>query len=338
MRRQQNKDMKIITVKENEANQRLDKFLAKYMDKAPKSFFYKMLRKKNITLNKKKADGSERLKAGDEIRMFLSEETIEGFSSHRVYTKNQKGMKQCGPEIIYEDQHIILLNKPAGLLSQKAKPEDISLVEQLTSYLVESDQLSKEDMRSFRPGICSRLDRNTSGLVAAGKSLAGLQAMNELIREHGVRKFYRCIVIGDLDTPQRVEGWLKKNEATNQVTIFQREQKDSRFICTEYLPLEKLSFGGKDYTYLEVNLITGRSHQIRAHLASMGHPLIGDTKYGNTRANQYFLKQFGLQHQLLHAFRLEFPALSGTLETLSKRQFTAPLPALFVEILKWAER
>ncbi len=324
--------MRLITIKENEAEQRLDKFLAKYMDKAPKSFFYKMLRKKNITLNKKKAEGNERLKTGDEIRLFLSEETIEGFSGAREYTVSPKSAVPAGPEIIYEDAHILLLNKPAGLLSQKAKQRDVSLVEYLISYLLESGQLKEEDLRGFRPGICSRLDRNTSGLVAAGKSLAGLQAMNELIRNRRIGKFYRCIAAGMIKEPCQAQGWLKKDERTNQVKIFRQEQKDSLYIRTSYVPVKVFFLEGKPYTHLEVHLITGRSHQIRAHLAGMGHPLIGDTKYGDSRINSYFSGCFNLKHQLLHACRLEFPELEGVLGNLSNRQFTAPLPPIFTEI------
>lgn len=325
--------MKVIIIKQNEADQRLDKFLAKYMDKAPKSFFYKMLRKKNITLNKRKAEGSERLKAGDEIRLFLSKETIESFTTLRIYT-NEKQNSRPGFSIIHEDSHILILNKPAGLLSQKAKPEDISLVEQMTGYLLESGQISQEELRSFRPGICSRLDRNTSGLVAAGKTLPGLQAMNELIREHRLCKFYRCIAAGSLKKQKRIEGWLKKNEKTNQAALFEKEEKGSLYICTEYLPLKTFQEGGRTYTYLEVHLITGRSHQIRAHLAGIGHPLIGDAKYGNPEVNRYFRAHFGLDHQLLHAFRLEFPALTGPLEQLSNQQYEAPLPSVFEKILE----
>lgn len=326
--------MKLITITENEAEQRLDKFLGKYMNKAPKSFFYKMLRKKNITLNKKKAEGNERLKVGDEIRLFLSDETIEGFGGSKAYKKPLKNASYPELDIIYEDAHILLINKPAGLLSQKAKPEDVSLVELLISYLLKSGQLKEEDLRSFRPGICSRLDRNTSGLVAAGKSLPGLQAMNELIRTRTIGKYYRCIVTGIITKPQRIEGWLKKDEKANEVTIYQREQKDSLFICTEYLPLETISIGNGRYTCLEVHLITGRSHQIRAHLASIGHPIVGDSKYGNSQINKYFLEQFGLKYQLLHAFRLEFPHLEGVLIPLANRKFTAPLPPLFEKIWK----
>lgn len=328
--------MKIITVRENEAGQRLDKFLAKYMDKAPKSFFYKMLRKKNITLNKKKADGSERLVLGDEIRLFLSEETIEGFSGSPV--SENLSLSYGQPEILYQDAHILLLNKPAGILSQKAKPEDVSLVEQLTAYLLESGQLTKEDLRSFRPGICSRLDRNTSGLIAAGKSLLGLQAMNELVRTHRLEKFYRCIVAGAVLHGARAEGWLKKDPKANQVRIYRQERRDSQYICTEYRPLEQLTLKGTVCTYLEVHLITGRSHQIRAHLSGMGHPLLGDPKYGDASMNRYMGETFDLHAQLLHAFRLEFPELSGTLASLSGRVFTAPLPDYFERILEAGRR
>jgi 23S rRNA pseudouridine955/2504/2580 synthase len=322
--------MRLITVNENEAGQRLDKLLAKYMNKAPKSFFYKMLRKKNITLNGKKAEGNEKLQVGDEIKLFLSDETIAGFTEKKAV----QVVRSPKLTVIYEDEHILLLNKPAGLLSQKAKPEDISLVEHLISYLMESGQLTGEQLKSFRPGICNRLDRNTSGLVAAGKSLAGLQAMNELFRDRSLHKFYRTIVVGTLTERKRIEGWLSKDERTNQVTIHRKERKGTLPICTEYIPLGHLLIGGKPYTYLEVNLLTGRSHQIRAHLAGIGHPIIGDTKYGDRAVNEFFRRQYGLKYQLLHAYRLEFPSLTGALEQLSEKSFTAQLPELFEKLIK----
>ena len=198
--------MRLLTVGENEAGQRLDKLLAKYMDKAPASFFYKMLRKKNITLNGKRAEGKERLKAGDEIRLFLADETIDGFSGMAGKTGKEttpqtgSGLKKklpakLRPEILYEDKHVIFFNKPAGLLSQKAKPSDVSLVEYLTEHLLESGEATRSSLRSFRPGICNRLDRNTSGLVAAGKSLRGLQELNELFRVRNLHKYYRTIAV-----------------------------------------------------------------------------------------------------------------------------------------------
>ena len=340
--------MRLLTVGENEAGQRLDKLLAKYMDKAPASFFYKMLRKKNITLNGKRAEGKERLKAGDEIRLFLADETIDGFSGMAGKT-GKETTPQTGsslkkrlpaklrPEILYEDKHVIFFNKPAGLLSQKAKPSDVSLVEYLTEHLLESGEATRSSLRSFRPGICNRLDRNTSGLVAAGKSLRGLQELNELFRVRNLHKYYRTIAVGSIREKQRIEGWLLKNERTNQVQIYQQKRADALPICTEYVPLKQLTYNGKPYTYLEINLITGRSHQIRAHLASIGHPLIGDSKYGNPKVNTEFQKKFGLEYQLLHAYRLELPELTGALSNLSGEQYIAPLPKEFMNVLNRGE-
>ena len=165
--------MQEITIGKNEAGQRLDKFLAKYMNLAPKSFFYKMMRKKNITLNGKKCEGAEKLAEGDIVKLFLSDETIAGFTEVKVQKiQNTKKQKL---DVIYEDDHIVLINKPSGMLSQKAKESDFSLVEYLIDYLLDSGAITEESMRSFRPSICNRLDRNTSGIVACGKSLAGLQ-------------------------------------------------------------------------------------------------------------------------------------------------------------------
>ena len=183
--------MRLVTVTKNEAGQRLDKLMFKYMNLAGKSFIYKMIRKKNITLNGKKCDGSEKLAEGDEIRLFLAEETIEKFSEVKI----QK-VKKTALDIVYEDKDVIFINKPAGMLSQKAKDSDESLVEYLIDYLLGSGQLSKEELKSFRPSVCNRLDRNTSGLVAAGKSLLGLQVLSKAIKERTIGKYYLCIVKG----------------------------------------------------------------------------------------------------------------------------------------------
>ncbi len=325
--------MRTLQVGKNEAGQRLDKLLGKYLDQAPKSFLYKMLRKKNIKLNGKRAQGNELLSLGDTLELYLSEDTISNFQTAACKKGSFVPPVPSVPlDIVYEDAHVLLLNKPAGMLSQKAKPGDISLVEHLISYLIHSGQLTEEALLTFRPGICNRLDRNTSGLIAAGKSLCALQDLNVLFQERSLHKYYRCIVAGALKKPCRAEGWLRKDERTNQVQIYSQKQGDSLPICTEYMPLGQFQAGGRTFTSLEVNLITGRSHQIRAHLASLGHPLIGDSKYGNREINTYFQKQYGLSHQLLHAYRLELPMLSLCLEGISERVFTAPLPELFGRI------
>lgn len=313
--------MRALTVGENESGQRLDKLLAKYLNLAPKSFLYKMMRKKNITLNGKKCDGSEKLSMGDEIKLFLSDETIDKFSEVRV----QKVKKQK-LDIIYEDKHILLINKPSGMLSQKAKDTDESLVEYLIDYLLDSGSITREELQSFRPSVCNRLDRNTSGLVAAGKSLAGLQILSEAFKDRTLHKYYQCVVAGEGLHPQTISGFLKKDEKTNQVEIFKEEVPGSAPIRTEYEPLAVN--GG--FTLLKVTLITGRTHQIRAHLASIGHPIVGDYKYGSARINEAAKREQGIRSQMLHSWRLVMPEdLPEPLHSLGGKEFTAPLPPEF---------
>lgn len=320
--------MKLISVQEKEANQRLDKLLSRYLKEAPKSFLYKMLRKKNITLNGKKADGSEKVSEGDEIRIFLSDETYEKFAGKPG--KEESSFPVTKLDIIYEDEQILLVNKPAGMLTQKAKPEDVSLNEYMLGYLQNSGQWSEKDPGGFRPSVCNRLDRNTSGIVICGKTLAGLQQMAEILRDRSVHKYYQCLVRGRLKERRRVEGYLWKNPAANKVQILKEPKGDARPIVTEYRPIRLFS----DCTLLEVCLITGRSHQIRAHLASEGHPIIGDYKYGIRKVNDYFQRQYGLHSQLLHSCRLELPKMKEPLSGLSGKIFTARMPDLMKEIIK----
>lgn len=314
--------MQEIVVTEKEAGQRLDKLLSKYLNQAPKSFLYKMMRKKNITLNGKKAAGNEKLSSGDRVKLFLSDETIRKFSeSFQDYTDTQL-------DILYEDSQILLINKPVGMLSQKAQNTDQSLVEHLISYLIRSGQLQAEDLRTFRPSICNRLDRNTSGIVAAGKTLAGLQALSEMFHDRTIQKYYLGMTVGRIPESRRLEGWLKKDGSTNRVTVTQKKTPDSTPIQTEYTPL---AFSEEE-TLLKIHLITGKTHQIRAHLASIGHPLIGDSKYGDPRKNRIYAQNYGLKSQFLHAWKLQFPETDGVLSHLSGREFHAPLPALFHQI------
>lgn len=316
--------MQEIIVTANEAGQRFDKLLAKYLNEAPKSFLYKMLRKKNIVLNGKKATGNEKLQVGDHIKLFLADETIEKFSKIEVQRTKEKLY------ILYEDENILIINKPVGMLSQKAEAKDESLVEHIITYMLDTKQITEAELHKFKPSICNRLDRNTSGLVVAGKSLVGLQKMGELFKNRTMKKFYRCIVVGEIKDKQHIKGFLKKDSAANKVTITKLETKDSQPIETEYEPI----WTNGNYTLLEVHLITGRTHQIRAHLASQNHPIIGDYKYGSHKINDKFKDLFELESQLLHAYRLETPELSIPFEKISKKQFVAPLPPLFERILK----
>lgn len=322
--------MQKLIVTPNEAGQRLDKLLAKYMKQAGKGFLYKMLRKKNITLNGRKCDGSEQLAQGDEIKLFLSDETIEKFSAGTIII-SPAAPSDHKPDIIYEDSHILVVNKPSGLLSQKAREGDESLNEVILGYLIRSGHMRLEQLRTFRPSICNRLDRNTSGLVVAGRSLAGLQVMNEVFKDRTIHKYYQCIVTGTLKEEQRIAGFLRKDEENNTVTIHPREVENSVPIITEYTPL---AWGG-GFTLLKVALITGRSHQIRAHLASMGHPIGGDAKYGDRQVNQALKARYNIRSQLLHSWKLKLPEeLRAPLDYLAGREFTAPLPEEFKRVLE----
>ena len=318
--------MQKITVGQNESGQRLDKFLAKYLKMAPKSFIYKMLRKKNITLNDHKAEGSEKLENGDILTFWMSDETLDKFKGSHP---SAEYADLSFPDIIFENRDIMIMNKPAGLLSQKASQEDVSINEMMIAYLLQSGAISESSLQTFRPSICNRLDRNTSGLITGGKTLEGLQFLSEAFRERSIHKYYFCLVSGEIRTKALIQGYLHKDEKTNKVSISARPAKNSDYIKTEYHPVET---NGK-LTLLKVNLITGRTHQIRAHLASMGCPIVGDPKYGDSAVNDYFHKKYRLRRQLLHAGILAMPETCSAFPVLSGMVFRAQLPAAFSQIL-----
>ena len=343
--------MKELIIDRLGSNQRLDKYLAKYLSAASKSFIYKMLRKKNITLNNKKADGSEKLLEGDSVKIFFSDETLEKFTEG----------KYCAPDvsntafnyesiyrpldIVYENNDIVLINKPAGMLSQKSKQEDVSLVEYLTAYLLHTHSISYADLHIFHPGICNRLDRNTSGIVAAGKTMRGLQELSTHFKERTLNKYYICIVKGEISERKIVKGYLKKDYNSNKVTIYKELPAVTEYIQTvenaavksnrnnkaesEYMPIETeympLISNGM-VTLLKIHLITGRSHQIRAHLASLSHPLAGDHKYGDAVFNRYFSDKYSCKSQLLHSYEIDIPDMNVHVHT--------DIPELFINVLK----
>lgn len=319
--------MRELVIGASEAGGRLDKYLQNYMALAPKSFFYKMFRKKNITCNGKKCEGNERLCEGDVIRLFLAEETIEHF---RKQAAEAPAYPEMPLSVIYEDEQVLLLHKPAGILSQRSEGNEPSMVEYLTGYLLRTGAVTAETLRSVRPSVCNRLDRNTSGLITAGKTLAALRDLSELFRERTVGKYYVCLVKGQITHGSRLEGYLSKDERTNQVTILKHAVPGAAPICTVYEPLAH----GEDNTLLRVELVTGKSHQIRAHLSSVGHPVLGDPKYGDPAENRRLRDRYGVRYQLLHAWKMTFPPLSGALSGLSGNTFADPLPKSFAAVVK----
>lgn len=329
--------MKEISISPVDEGQRLDKYLAKYMPEAPKSFFYKMMRKKNIVLNGKKAAGMEKLCNGDIIKLFLADDTIEKFrgkAQEKTKVYHDQKSKKLKLDIIFEDDDILVVNKPVDMLSQKADKNDVSLVEYISCYLDEKKDKKDGEFEGFKPGICNRLDRNTSGLIVAGKSIKGLQSMNEIFRERKLKKYYLCIVKGHVDGFKRIDGYLTKNENHNTVSI-SKEMTDGAYkIVTEYEPLAYGSLQGGSYTLLKVHLVTGKSHQIRAHLKSIGHPIVGDSKYGYKDVYKIFRKEFDLRHQLLHAWRLELSNDEIVPVKYRNKVFEAELPDEFASILK----
>lgn len=299
--------MKEFIIQKNEENQRFDKYLKKLLPNASTSFLYKMMRKKNIVINKKKVEGNEKLKAGDIVSIFLSDETFDKFHVNLEELKKEydalKKLPLKGLKIVYEDEEMIVADKPYNMLSQKASDRDLSANEYLLGYMINKGNLFFEEFQTFRPSVVNRLDRNTTGLLLFGKTLNALQQLGEGIRERSIEKYYRAIVAGDLNEELELKGYLLKDEKTNKVTYHKEQLEGSDYIETGVKPL--LSKNG--LTLVEIHLVTGKTHQIRLHLSTIGHPILGDMKYGDERINKKYYESHKVNHQLLHAYRLEFP-------------------------------
>ena len=323
--------MKEITIDRQTEGIKLIRFLGKLFPAASSSFLYKMLRKKNITLNDKKCIGSETLKEEDIIKIYFSDETYSKFAvstetGSEPYHKEEDTGPAGSPEmsdydiyknIIFEDEDIILVNKPAGILSQKASAQDNSMVDIITRYLTETKAYAPSPGNVFRPAVTNRLDRNTSGIVAAGKSVKGLKYLSEGFKNRRFEKFYMCPVDGIIDRDTLYNGLWSKDSHGNKVRIKDVGASDrgGRTFPREYfkpgnIPVQTAAAPLKDNgraTLLKVELLTGKSHQIRAQLATAGHPLIGDHKYGVRSVNDHYKRKYGLEYQLLHAFSLKLP-------------------------------
>lgn len=304
--------MKTVTIEKNDAGQRADKFLTKTFPMLPISMMYKYLRQKDIKLNGKRCEISTRLQEGDVLTLYVKDEFLQ--KSATTYDFMNAGKELA---ILYEDEHILLLNKKVGLLVHPDEHEfRDTLIFRVQRYLYEKGEYLPDEEQSFTPALVNRIDRNTCGIVIAAKTAAALRILNEKLRTREIEKQYLCLVHGTMDKPQDVlHGYLEKNEEQNRVYVSNRQSRGARTITTGYRVLE----AHDGLSLLEVDLLTGRTHQIRAHLASVGHPLLGDGKYGTNQLN----KKSGFTKQALCSYRLKFnfKTPADELEYLNGREF-----------------
>jgi len=338
--------MREINITANDAGRRLDRFLRKYLPGATLSEIYKIIRK-DAKVDSKRRNESYILNEGEVLTLYLSDETFEklsrgkgafGAGSTASAAKAKRTFK-----IVYEDDEILIASKPYGLLTHgDSREKKDHLANQVKDYLIASGSYDPRNEKVFTPAPVNRLDRNTTGIVLFGKTAAAVRGLTRMIREDEIRKYYLTIACGTIDREMRLGGSLVKDEAANKVKILEGE--GGKEVGTVVRPLEQLSFGdGLTATLCEIELLTGRSHQIRAHLASIGHPLMGDSKYADrecAEVNAYARRRFGLSTQLLHACRVEFMETEGgpdgtdALGHLAGRSFEADPPARFTEILQ----
>lgn len=307
-----------LTITENEDNQRLDRFLKKYFKSAPLSYIYKLIRK-DVKLNGKRAKIETMLVFGDELTIYVSEEEALSYQEQK-----ERPMAKKQFQVAYEDNNVVIVEKPFGLLTHGDHLEKKNhLANQVAGYLADKGEYKPGRERTFVPSPVNRLDRNTTGLVIFGKNNKALQSLNQMIREKGyVRKYYLTVVSGNLKKELQLKDKMEKDVDRNVVTVLDMEDTHGKIMETIARPL-KYADG---YTLVEVELVTGRTHQIRVHLANAGHPIIGDIKYGNRNVNARVDMEFGLTTQFLHAYRLFFEDGIEPLEYLKGKEVRGELP------------
>ncbi len=306
-----------IKITDNESNQRLDRFLRKLFKKLPLTEIYKMIRKGKIKVNKVRKKESYMLQTGDLIDIYIDE----------VLNGNKLFESDKSLNIIYEDKNILIIEKPAGLLShpQSAKDRD-TLIQRVLGYL----KGTKEDVESytFSPALCNRLDRNTAGLVIAAKNYDALKKINEMLRQRDIERFYLCIVKGKTKSEGVISNVISKDKSKRKAYL----EKNMQGACSETRYLRLTDNG--DYSLLKVELVTGRFHQIRAHLSGIGHPIIGDNKYGVNETNEYFKKYYNLHHQFLMSYILRFKNPHESLGYLRGMAWQLEIPENYRIIIK----
>ena len=309
--------MREFHIGKNDENQRLDRFLGKAIPLLPASLAQKYIRLKRIKVNGARAQRDQKLVAGDILQCYINDEFFESPSEENVYlTITTPRLK-----IVYEDENIMLLDKPAGMLAHADEHEKVNtLVNHMLAYLYQKREWRPREENAFTPALCNRIDRNTGGIVIAAKDAEALRDMNRLIREDQLSKFYLCLCHGSMERPAAtLHGYLAKDSARNLVRVEDHPFPGAREIITKYRVLDTRGKGADAVSLLQVELVTGRTHQIRAHLAHIGHPLLGDGKYGINRAD----RQEGFKYQALYAWRLDFdiPGDGGSLAYLRGRSF-----------------
>lgn len=312
-----------IEIGPNEAGQRLDKFLRKLLKDVPLSAIFKALRKKDIRVNGKKQNEKYFLEEGDivEIKYIQSNREENKAKYKKVSTKDLK--------ICFEDDNVLILEKWPGVLvhSDSNESKKPTLTDYALSYLVEKGAYNPNKEITFTPAACNRLDRNTSGMVVFGKSFDGLKCINEAIREDEVRKYYYTLVKGKVENG-RYEAYILKDMENNISEIYDKPVDGGKKIITEVKTIET----NGAYSFLEIYLVTGRSHQIRAHLAHLGCPIIGDSKYGDRKLNSFFENKYGLDYQYLYAYKLNFRNIHDKLNYLKNKTIAVALPPLLKKI------
>ena len=313
--------MQQFTVKKNDAGQRLDKFLSKAVKGLPMSLMYKYIRTKKIKVNRARTQQNYMLCEGDVIQLFIRDE----FFASPEEDRGALFRIQPKLDIVYEDENIVLLNKrPGVLVHEDTAAKENTLIMHVQAYLAQKGEYNPDSEQSFAPALCNRIDRNTGGIVIAAKNAEALRVMNEKIRNDELSKCYLCAVHGNpARKSETLHGWLRKNSAENMVDVSDSKKPGYKEIITKYKVLKEK----RDVSLLEVELITGRTHQIRAHLSHIGHPLLGDGKYGVNRAD----REKGYKYQALYAYKLSFRFVDNDhiLSYLNHKTFALPLDQIW---------